>query len=234
MERGRDKQTLLQGCRGWYKTLGCFTQIGFNPRRAIFLCSLLLPLTSTVHLQGASSVLNILQTFHAVFKTILVPSPFYKERSQKKKKIQVHGGILEVFDLNCLLTLGLFIKVFSVCCLCACLSTTLLYPLNWPLPPPWNSPFLTFCDSTLFTYLLPLLSLLWGFDLLYFTFELFKFLCPRVLFQAIFLLPLNLLSRHYHLLLWHQLPSNVDHYKICSSNSASKIQTYLSSHALKI
>lgn len=117
-------------CRDWHRALGCCTQTGFDPRKTIFLCSWFLRLTSTVHLRSASSVLSILQTSHAVFKTTPVPSPFYKGGSQKNT--QVHGGILWVLDLNDLLTSGLLRKVVSDCCLHACLFTTLPYSLNQP------------------------------------------------------------------------------------------------------
>ena len=130
MERGRDKQTLLQGLQRLEYSLGCFTQTHFN-KEDCDLCSLLYQLTSSLHLQGASSGLNILQPSPAVFKTTPMPSQFYKEEAKEKLGA---WGILEVLDLNCLSTSGLSIKVFSDCCLCACLFTTLLYSFSRPHP----------------------------------------------------------------------------------------------------
>lgn len=117
-------------CRGWSIVLAALLK-PTSTRRIVILCSLLYQLTSSIHLQGASSGLNILQPSPAVFKTTPMPSQFYKEEAKEKLGA---WGILEVLDLNCLLTSGLSIKVFSDCCLCACLFTTLLYSFSWPHP----------------------------------------------------------------------------------------------------
>lgn len=166
-------------CRDWCRALGCFTQIGFNPRKTIFLCSLSLRLTSTVHRRGARSVLNILQTSRAVFRTTPVPFPFYKGGRWKKARFV---GVLYKFLIWTASWLqGFLAKCFQVVvcglvCLLRCHIPSVGHSLH--LETVLSLPSVTPRFSPIS---LLLLSLLWGFDLLYLTFELLKFLCSRPL-----------------------------------------------------